>query len=216
MFNTKKGICFLIAATLFIGIPLAHADFLSDTKKKAEDSLPQVTVTPPRIDRAPSAEIKTPGMKTEITSDPTKPVPRQTMEGNGELAKAFNNANKTIQDAQNQAADAAKQAAEFPLKAAEDALKIVGDAAKKAIEDIVAAAKAALEGQIDALWAKYKLYVVAAGAALLIVLMSPALIAAWLVRRIGRRREKRMELALDEAMKVIRAHGKEAGVKLAG
>ena len=43
-------------------------------------------------------------------------------------------------------------------------------AAKKAIEDIVAAAKAALEGQIDALWAKYKLYVFAAGGAALYAL----------------------------------------------
>ena len=93
-------------------------------------------------------------------------------------------------------------------------MKIVGDAAKKAIEDIVAAAKTTLESQLDALWAKYKWYVFAAGGVLFTILMSPALIAAWIVRRIGRRREKRMEVALEQAMKVIRVYAKEAGVKL--
>jgi hypothetical protein len=62
---------------------------------------------------------------------------------------------------------------------------------------------------------RVKFYVYLAGAALFTILMSPALIAAWIVRRIGRRREKKMELALDQAIKVIRAYGKEAGVKLA-
>jgi hypothetical protein len=235
MWNSTRGRYLLVACALLAGATAAHADFFSDRKKDAENALPSPppppkpkdvvkALTPPTV--TPSVRADEPlnpvtlkadkdGQTVTITPSVTAVPPNTNISGNGLVAKTVNNANDTIQDAQKKVEDAAKQAAEFPLKAAEDALKIVGDAAKKAIEDIVAAAKAALEGQIDALWAKYKLYVFAAGGALFTILMSPALIAAWLVRRIGRRREKRMELALDQAIKVIRAYGKEAGVKLA-
>jgi hypothetical protein len=176
---------------------------------------PKVTIDPPKLDTAPNLKVEAPGAgSVTFHGDPGKPAPDAHLEGHGTIPDALNKANDTIQDAQKKAEDTAKQVAEFPLKAAEDALKIVGDAAKKAIEDIVAAAKTALEGQIDALWAKYRWYVFAAAGALFAILMSPALIAAWLVRRIGRRRERRMQAALDQAMKVIKAYASQAGVKL--
>jgi hypothetical protein len=205
MFTSKTGRHLLIAFVMTFGGATAHAQGIS---------IPHVSVQLPRLDRAPSVTVEQHGVTTTIPGDPTKPIPSVESHGNGAIDGPVNNANKAIQDAQDKLADAAKQAAEFPLKAAEDALKIVGDAAKKAIEDIVAAAKTALEGQINALWKEYKFYVYLAGAALFTTLMTPALIAAWLVRRIGRKREKKMELALQQAMKVIHAYAKEAGVKL--
>ena len=188
------------------------------TAKQVEKALQPPTVTPTvRVDEPLNpVTLKVEKDGQTVTTTPSVTGVHDThISGNGFVATTANKVNDTIQDAKKKAENAAKEVAEFPLKAAEDALKIVGDAAKKAIEDIAAAAKAALEGQIDALWAKYKWYVFAAGAALFTILMSPALIAAWLVRRISRAREKKMEAALDQAMKVIRAYGKEAGVKLA-
>jgi hypothetical protein len=176
---------------------------------------PQITVDPPKPDKAPNLKVEAPGAgSVTFHGDPGKPAPDAHLEGHGAIPDAVNKANDTIQDAQKKVEDAAKQAAEFPLKAAEDALKIVGDAAKKAIEDIVAAAKSALEKQIDDLWMTYKWDVYLAGAALFTILMTPALIAAWIVRRIGRRRERRMQAALDQAMRVIKAYASQAGVKL--
>jgi hypothetical protein len=236
MWNFTHARYLLVACALLVGATaVAHADFISDREKEVEKALPspppppkpkdvEKALTPPTV--TPTVRADEPlnpvtlkadkdGQTVTITPSVTPVPPKTNVSGNGFVATTINNANDTIQDAQKKAEDAAKQAAEFPLKATEDALKIVGDAAKKAIEDIVAAAKAALEGQIDAVWAKYKLYVFAAGGVLFTILMSPALIAAWLVRRIGRRREKKMELALDQAIKVIRAYGKDAGVNRA-
>jgi hypothetical protein len=176
---------------------------------------PSVTVTPPTSDTAPSAKVEAPGVGTVVLhGDPGKPVPDVHIDAHGAIADGLNKANDTIQDGQKKVEEAAKTAVEFPLTAAEAALKIVGDTAKKAIEDIVTAAKAALQTQIDDLWAKYKWKVYLAGGAFFAILMSPALIAAWLVRRIGRKRERKMDAALNEAMKVIRAYAKEAGVKV--
>ncbi|MHB8268869.1 hypothetical protein [Bradyrhizobium sp.] len=228
MFNSRKGICFVLAA-IVAGTTAVYAQLPkppgataveqavthpAETIQQVAPSAPHLSVEPPRVDRAPSLTLENHGVSVIVPGGPTKPVPALQSHGNGAIDPIVNNTNNTIQNAQNQLADAAKQGVQFPIKVAEDALKIVGEAAKKAIEDIAAAAKKALETQIDDLWKKYKLYVLLAGAALFAVLMCPALVAAWIVRRIGRKREKKMEVALEQAMKVIRAYAKEGGVKL--
>lgn len=228
MFTSKKGLILLLAAATVAGTTAVYAQLPpgatavehavthpAQTFQQLAPPAPHVSVEPPRIDRAPNVTIEDHGVSTTIHGDPTRLAPAVESHGNGPIDSAVNNANNTIQNAQNQLADAARQGAQFPIKVAEDALKIVGDAAKKAIGDIVAAAKTALENQIDDLWKKYKLYVFLAGAALFTILMSPALIAAWIVRRIGRKREKKMELALQQAMIVMHAYAKNAGVDLA-
>lgn len=213
--NTAKTVRHLvIALAITVGGSTAHAQTVLE--RLTPPPPPRVTIDPPRPDRAPSLTVENPQGSATLHADPMKPAPNvQSTTGNQTLDDSVSKANKTIQDAQNQAAVAAKQAAQFPLKAAEDALKIVGDAAKKAIQDIVEAAKKALEGQIDALWKEYQFYVYLAGVGLFLILMTPALIAAWIVRRIGRKRERKMEAALNAAMKLLRAYAEQAGVKIA-
>ena len=187
----------------------------AETLKKVTPPLPEVKATPPKLDTAPSATVTVPGVvSTEVHGDPLKPVPDTHLEPQMPLANELNKANDTIQGAQNKAEEEAKKVAAFPLEAAKAALDLVGNAAKDAIKDIVTTAKTAIDAQLQALWAEYQWKVYIAGGALFAILMLPALIAAWLVRRIGRRRERRMEAALDQAMKVIRAYAKEAGVKI--
>lgn len=216
MFYARIGLVFLFAS-----LSTAHAQkgFLSDTGKtlqktlppsipqivptpspkqvvqQVQDSAPKVKVDPGRPDKAPSLTVEQHGVTTTIPGDPTKPIPAVESHGNGALDAPINSINKTVQDAQQKLEDAKKDGLELPFKAAGEALKIVGDAAKKAIEDIVAAAKAALDKQLKALWEEYKIYVYAAGIGLVSVLMLPgfigALFAIWIVRRMDRKRARK-------------------------
>jgi hypothetical protein len=239
----KKGLLILVATFTTIGLYAAHAQFrdpLETARQIVQNptqppsqllpvqppkQLPPPPTQPPHISASDKGiVVDQPGLGT-ITQplDPTKPLANvESKTGNQAIDKAVNDANNNIQHAQKQLGDLARDGAMLPIKAAQEALKIVGDAAKKAIEDIVAAAKVALDNNIQALWKDYKWYVYEAGAALFVILMAPALVAAWIVRRIGRKREKKLyetlekaQDALEDAKTVIRAYAQQTGVKLA-
>jgi uncharacterized membrane protein YfcA len=60
-----------------------------------------------------------------------------------------------------------------------------------------------------------KPYLYMAAGIFFLVLLTPALIASIITAWIGRKRARKRELALQQAMAVIRAYAKDAGVKIA-
>ena len=188
----------LIVGALSISIASAYAgwDPVGDAKKageKAKDVVqsvtPEVTVHPPTLTRAPSAEIKTGPVTTEVTADPTKPVHKSEMEGNSDAARIYNETNKVLRTPQ-----------ELPGKAA----NMVEQEAKKALDKFVADFKAKFWALFEDLKKEAKPYLIMAVGIVLAILMIPALISSlltvlivrWMDRRRGR---KEKQLALKAA-----------------
>jgi len=161
-------------------------------------------VDPPRPDKAPSITIEQHGITTTVTGDPTKPAPTVHSEGNGAADDIINKANDIAQ---------------APQKLADEAIKSIQNAATNAINGIVENVKKKVNDQIEQWKKDAKPYLYMAAGIFFLILLTPALIAsfttAWIVRCVNRKRTRKQELALEQAMVVVRAYAKDAGVKLA-
>ena len=183
-----------MAAALTAGSPMAHAQGFF------QSATPQITVR-----SNGQVEVQQHGV-TVTTPGPTKPgLPDVKSEGNGKVI------DQAVTDINN--------AAHLPEKLADDAIKSIESAATKAITSIVENVKKKINDQIEQ-WKKDAVpYLYMAAGIFLVILLIPALIAslitAWIVRRAGRKRALKQELALQQALMVIHAYAKNAGVTVA-
>jgi hypothetical protein len=187
--------------TLGYSLIVVAAAGLGTSYTYANGILPDITVRP-----GFKVEIHQDGVGTVKASplNPMKPVPETHFDGNGELAKAGNLADKIAREPQ-----------ELPGQAVDLAVT----EAKKAIDNFIADLEAKFWTKYDELKAKAMPYLYMAAAALVLILMLPgfigALFAIWVVRSMDRRRARKQERQLKKALSIVKDHADEIHTKLA-
>jgi hypothetical protein len=189
MFTSKTARYALVAATIAI----------STTAVYASGMFPDITVG------SGGVTVSQPGVgSVSASSNPFKPVPEVHAEGNGELAKGVNAADKLARAPQ-----------ELPGQVLEAAKSEI----MKQVDNFIADLKTKFWAKYEELKKQYLPYVYLAAAGLIAILMLPgfigALFAIWVVRLLDRRQARKQKRELNRALAVVKDHADEIHTKLA-